>query len=183
MDKSSVRRLDDEDSLSHNNLSYLDDGKDFGKHYQEVRTLIGLCAQKDLIFRNLSADMNLRFIGILRGYTEEQIAARIEIVRKKVDLPEEIAKTVPAGQLSGGQKRKLCLAMAIFGDPKIIFLDEPTSGMDPESRRVIWKIIRELRNEGKCIILTTHHLDEADELSDRIAVMVKGIYYRIPTVE
>mgnify|MGYP000996597296 CR=1 FL=1 len=95
-------------------------------------------------------------------------------IKEKVGLPEAIARDKLAENLSGGQKRKLCLGMALFGNPKVIFMDEPTSGMDPESRRAIWNIIRELRSEGKCIVLTTHHLEEADELSNRIAVLIKG---------
>ena len=76
--------------------------------------------------------------------------------------------------MSGGNKRKLNLGMSIIGDSQIIFMDEPTSGLDPTSRRSIWDILRNLREEGKTIILTTHFLDEADSLCDRIAVMDKG---------
>ena len=76
--------------------------------------------------------------------------------------------------LSGGNKRKLSLALAVAGDTKVIFLDEPTSGMDPDARRHFWDLVRSLRDEGKTILLTTHNLDEADELADRIAVMSRG---------
>jgi ATP-binding cassette subfamily A (ABC1) protein 3 len=76
--------------------------------------------------------------------------------------------------LSGGSKRKLSLAMALVGNAKIIFLDEPTSGMDAFSRRSIWKILEKIRLEKRTIILTTHHLDEAEVLADRIGIMSKG---------
>jgi ATP-binding cassette, subfamily A (ABC1), member 3 len=74
-------------------------------------------------------------------------------------------------QLSGGNKRKLSLGMALIGGSKIIFLDEPTSGMDPVSRREIWNILESIRNDGRTIVLTTHHLDEAEILADRIGIM------------
>ena len=79
----------------------------------------------------------------------------------------------PARHLSGGQKRKLCLAIALVGEARTVFLDEPTSGMDPHSRRSIWALLREMRS-GRTLILTTHFLDEAEILSDRIAIMAEG---------
>lgn len=85
--------------------------------------------------------------------------------------------------LSGGNKRKLSLAIAVLGDTKIIFLDEPTSGMDPQNRRIIWEHIRELKESGLSILLTTHHLDEADELADRIAIMARGKLLAMGTSE
>ena len=142
--------------------------------FNRSRQLISLCPQKDLIFPDFTADENLRFVGMLRGLSDDEIEDEMIKIKHKVDLPSFVAREHLAGTLSGGQKRKLCLGMALLGNPKVIFMDEPTSGMDPDSRRTIWKIIRELRDEGKCIVLTTHHLEEADELSDRIAVLVKG---------
>ena len=88
-----------------------------------------------------------------------------------------------AGQLSGGNKRKLCLGRAIIGGSKIIILDEPTSGMDPVSRRHIWEIIKQLKSEGKTLILTTQFLDEAEELSDRVAVLMKGNIFAVGSVD
>ena len=77
-------------------------------------------------------------------------------------------------ELSGGNKRKISLACALIGGSDILFLDEPTSGLDPLSRRGVWSILKQLKNENKTILLTTHHLEEADELADRIAIMNKG---------
>src|SRR5256714_3108079 len=79
-----------------------------------------------------------------------------------------------AGQLSGGQQRRLDLALALVGDPELIFLDEPTTGLDPAARRAAWEVIRSLRWLGKTILLTTHYLDEAEQLSDRVAVLREG---------
>ena len=81
----------------------------------------------------------------------------------------KLAKT-----LSGGNKRKLCLANSLIGGSQIIFLDEPSSGLDPNSRHSIWDILKNISNENRCVILTTHHLEEAEELSKRIAIMSKG---------
>ena len=80
----------------------------------------------------------------------------------------------PASALSGGQRRKLSLAIAFMGDPEVVFLDEPTSGMDPYARRFSWEVIRAHRNDGCVIVLTTHFLDEADLLADRVAIMAAG---------
>src|SRR3954453_15192957 len=79
-----------------------------------------------------------------------------------------------AGQLSGGQQRRLDLALALVGDPELIFLDEPTTGFDPAARRAAWEVIRSLRGLGKTILLTTHYLDEAEQLADRVAVLREG---------
>ena len=96
----------------------------------------------------------------------------IQKVLETVGLSKETKKF--AKDLSGGNKRKLSLAMSIMGGSQLLFLDEPTSGMDPVSRRVIWQLLKKLRHEGKTIILTTHHLEEADEIADRLGVMSKG---------
>ena len=81
--------------------------------------------------------------------------------------------------MSGGNRRKLSLAMALVGGTQILYFDEPTSAMDPASRRVIWSIIKDLKEQGKTIILTTHYLEEADELADRIGVMSKGTLFAL----
>jgi len=88
-----------------------------------------------------------------------------------------------AKNLSGGNKRKLSLAMALIGRSKVIFLDEPTSGMDPGSRRKIWEILLKMKNSGKCLVLTTHHLDEAEILSERLAIMAKGKLLTVGSVD
>ena len=99
----------------------------------------------------------------------------------KTDLQEECDKQV--SQLSGGSKRKLSLAMALVGNSKIIFLDEPTSGMDAFSRRQIWEILERIKADKRTIILTTHHLDEAEILADRIGIMSKGQLLAVGTSE
>jgi len=83
--------------------------------------------------------------------------------------------------LSGGQKRRLDLGIALIGDPELVFLDEPTTGFDPQARRAAWEMIRSLRSLGKTVLLTTHYLDEAEQLSDRVAVMREGQIVRVGT--
>ena len=99
----------------------------------------------------------------------------------KTDLQEECDKQV--SQLSGGSKRKLSLAMALVGNSKIIFLDEPTSGMDAFSSRQIWEILERIKVDKRTIILTTHHLEEAEILADRIGIMSKGQLLAVGTSE
>jgi ABC-2 type transport system ATP-binding protein len=85
--------------------------------------------------------------------------------------------------LSGGQRRRLDVALGIIGNPEILFLDEPTTGFDPEARRAFWDLIRNLRDEGRTILLTTHYLDEAEALADRVAVIVDGKIIEVSTPE
>ena len=91
--------------------------------------------------------------------------------------------TAKVATLSGGQRRRLDVALGIIGSPKILFLDEPTTGFDPEARRAFWELIRTLRDEGTTILLTTHYLDEAEALADRVAVINKGIVLEVATPE
>lgn len=102
---------------------------------------------------------------------EDQVKKAVDDILKDIDLEEK--RDVLAKKLSGGQKRKLSVGIALIGDPKIIFLDEPTAGVDPYSRRHMWSLLKQ-RKEGKVILLTTHFMDEADILADRKAIMSKG---------
>lgn len=148
------------------------DGRDFSQDFEAIRLNIGLCAQKDILFHYLTVREHLVFFGKIRGIRDPYRTALVEKILHKCDLASEAYKLAPT--LSGGNKRKLSLGIALIGDPKVVFLDEPTSGMDPNTRRSIWEILKALRKEGKTIVLTTHHLDEADELSNRIAVLTRG---------
>ncbi|MDX6468488.1 MAG: type transport system ATP-binding protein, partial [Gaiellaceae bacterium] len=93
----------------------------------------------------------------------------------------ESKRDARAKTLSGGQKRRLDLGIALVGDPDLVFLDEPTTGFDPAARRAAWEMIRSLRSLGKTVLLTTHYLDEAEQLADRVAVMREGVIVRIGT--
>lgn len=138
---------------------------------QVVRRMTGVCPQFDILFKTLTAREHLHFYGTVRGIPASKLDYEIERTLADLDLTEK-ADFVSAN-LSGGQKRKLCIGIAIIGDPKIIVLDEPSAGVDPISRRHIWSVLQS-RKAGKVILLTTHFMDEADILAERKAVISKG---------
>ncbi|XP_035696779.1 ATP-binding cassette sub-family A member 5-like [Branchiostoma floridae] len=149
----------------------------FGHHVtkpnemQGIRRMTGLCPQQNILFDKLTAREHLRFFAGVKGIPEELVDSETEKLLREIDLEKQA--DVHSVNLSGGQKRKLCVGIAMIGDPKVIFLDEPTSGMDPYSRRHIWTLLKRKR-QGKVIVLTTHFMDEADILADRKAIISKG---------
>ena len=138
---------------------------------QEVKKITNISPQETAVAGHLTVKENLAFIGKIYGLTQEQTQKNIESVFQTLHLDE--VQNQKAKTLSGGWQRRLSIAMALITDPKIIFLDEPTLGLDVLSRRELWKIISAL-NGKVTIILTTHYLDEAEALCDRIAIMAKG---------
>lgn len=138
----------------------------------EIRRIIGVCPQHDVLWLELTVLEHLTVYARLRGVPEADVPNRAHEMMLQVGLTEK-AQT-RAGSLSGGQKRKLSLCLALIGRPRVCFLDEPTSGMDPFSRRFTWNIVRGVR-EDRVIVLTTHFMDEADILGDRIAIMAAGV--------
>ncbi|XP_058795656.1 cholesterol transporter ABCA5-like isoform X2 [Phymastichus coffea] len=136
-----------------------------------VRSMTGVCPQHDILFDLLTPREHLEFFAAVRGIPRKQIGHEVKKTLKDIDLMDK-ADTF-AKYLSGGQKRKLSVGIAIIGDPKIIILDEPTAGVDPYSRRQLWSFLQS-RRHGKVILLTTHFMDEADILADRKAVISKG---------
>lgn len=157
------------------------DGEDFAENMDKVRSKIGICTQHDILFEKLRVCEHLELIAKLRKLPEGDISPAVEEALRKVNLVNERNKY--SEELSGGNKRKLSLAMAVLGKTRVIFLDEPTSGMDPQNRRVMWHHLKQLKEQGLTILLTTHHLDEADELADRIAIMSKGKLLALGTSE
>eukprot|EP01113_Clastostelium_recurvatum_P037818 TRINITY_DN556_c1_g1_i1.p1 TRINITY_DN556_c1_g1~~TRINITY_DN556_c1_g1_i1.p1 ORF type:complete len:1777 (-),score=529.48 TRINITY_DN556_c1_g1_i1:1681-6783(-) len=136
-----------------------------------VRQSLGVCPQQDVIWEDLSVAEHLRLYAALKGVPMHNIQATVDAML--IDIGLDFKRNANAGSLSGGQKRKLCLAIAFIGGSKVLFLDEPTSGMDPVTRRSVWDFL--LRNKaGRAIILTTHFMDEADYLGDRIAIIAHG---------
>jgi ABC-2 type transport system ATP-binding protein len=131
------------------------------------RERIGVVLQQSQLFPNLTVAETHRMFA---GYYEHP--RNIDEVIKLVGLVEKRDARVKT--LSGGQKRRLDLGVALVGDPDLIFLDEPTTGFDPAARRAAWEMIRSLRSLGKTILLTTHYLDEAEQLADRVAVLREG---------
>jgi len=167
--------------LSHDkgDVYYYD--QSFHKNMDKLRRYIGLCGQQDILYGDITTREHLEMFGRIRGLSGHSLEIAIEHALEKANLMNEADKL--ARTLSGGNQRKLSLALAIIGGSSIIFLDEPTSGMDPSSRRMIWDIIKQLREDGKTILLTTHHLDEADELADRLAIMSKGKLFALGSSE
>ena len=149
-------------------------GMDPGPRPLALRERIGIVLQHSELWQNLTVRETL---GMFAGYYERPRAVEdvIELVGLE-DKRDERVKT-----LSGGQKRRIDLGLALVGDPELVFLDEPTTGFDPEARRAAWDMIRTLRQLGKTILLTTHYLDEAANLSDRVAVLVGGEIVRLGT--
>jgi ABC-2 type transport system ATP-binding protein len=149
------------------------DGHDIRRDPASVRRLIGVTGQFSAVDGLLTGRENLRLIADLRHLGRVAGPAKVDELLERFDLVEAADK--PAVTYSGGMKRRLDLAMTLIGDPKLIFLDEPTTGLDPRSRRTMWQIIRDLVAAGVTIFLTTQYLDEADELADRIALLDHGV--------
>lgn len=138
----------------------------------ELRRSLGVCPQQNVIFNDLTPYEHLYLFSIFKGMKDQKIIhQKIEEKLKEVGLAEK--RDRQAKSLSGGQKRKLCLALALIGDSKIVMLDEPTSGMDLTARRQMWDMLKNNKN-NRIIILTTHYMEEADILADRIAIMSQG---------
>jgi len=142
------------------------DGLSISKDINTIRKNFGVCAQTNTIFENLTVEDHIKFYAELKNVT-----VNVDEVLKDIDLIQQ--KQLKASKLSGGQKRKLCIGMATLGNPKYIFLDEPTTGLDPLSRRKIWDLLMK-KKEGRVIFLTTHYMDEADILADRKLILSKG---------
>jgi len=147
-------------------------GHDLTREAATVRALIGVTGQFTAVDKVLTGAENLQLTGRLLHLSGEQIRARRDELLKRFDLAEAADKL--ADTYSGGMRRRLDLAMSLMGRPRLLFLDEPTTGLDPRSRRELWAVIRELAAEGVTILLTTQYLEEADQLADRIAVLDGG---------
>uniref|UniRef100_A0A667YY91 Cholesterol transporter ABCA5 n=1 Tax=Myripristis murdjan TaxID=586833 RepID=A0A667YY91_9TELE len=137
----------------------------------EMKQLVGICPQFNIIFDVLTVEEHLRIFAAIKGILPADIDAEVTKVLKDLDL--EKIMTAQAKNLSGGQKRKLSVGIAILGDPKILLLDEPTAGMDPCSRHQVWSLLKS-RRAGRVTVLSTHYMDEADILADRKAVISQG---------
>ncbi|EAT44278.1 AAEL004331-PA [Aedes aegypti] len=136
-----------------------------------IRRMTGVCPQHDILFETLTPKEHLYFFAAVRGIAPNLVDSEVKKTLRDIDLYDAAETRVK--YLSGGQKRKLSVGIAIIGDPKIIILDEPTAGVDPYSRRHMWSILQN-RKHGKVILLTTHFMDEADILAERKAVVSRG---------
>jgi ABC-2 type transport system ATP-binding protein len=137
-----------------------------------IRSVIGVTGQFAAVDSLLTGEENLILMADLNHLGRAEGRRRVADLLEQLDLGEGSRK--PAATYSGGMRRRLDLAMTLVGNPRIIFLDEPTSGLDPRSRRSVWRIVRDLVDRGVTIFLTTHYLEEADQLADRVALLDHG---------
>lgn len=142
-------------------------GRRWGQDDNEIRQRIGVSLQETVFSDRLTVTETLT---LFRSFYAQGIS--VQDAMQRVSLEEKHGAWVK--NLSGGQKQRLAVATALVGDPELIFLDEPTTGLDPTSRRQLWDIIREFRKQGRTILLTTHYMDEAEQLCDRVAIFDQG---------
>ncbi|GAA2796058.1 ATP-binding cassette domain-containing protein [Streptomyces showdoensis] len=147
-------------------------GHDLAAAPQEVRASIGVTGQFSAVDGLITGEENMLLMADLHHLSKREGRRVAAELLERFDLTEAAKK--PASTYSGGMKRRLDIAMTLVGDPRIIFLDEPTTGLDPRSRHTMWQIIRGLVSDGVTVFLTTQYLEEADELADRIAVLNDG---------
>ncbi|XP_008193592.2 phospholipid-transporting ATPase ABCA1 isoform X1 [Tribolium castaneum] len=143
-------------------------------HPKQVQKFVGYCPQFDALLDDLTVRETLLMFGLIRGIPLSQCLGLAEGLARDFDFLKHVNKKVK--QLSGGNKRKLSTALALIGDPPVIFLDEPSAGMDPATKRFLWNGLARLRDSGKCIILTSHSMEECEALCTRIAIMVNGTF-------
>lgn len=154
------------------------DGYDLIKEGQKIKSIIGVSPQETAIATNLTVRENLELMCGIHGFSKEKIKEKTNKLLKDFEL--EKIKNKKSANLSGGYKRRLSIAMAIIGEPKILFLDEPSLGLDVIARSELWEIIKNLK-ENLTIILTTHYMEEAEYLSDRVAILKNGKMLKVGT--
>ena len=142
-------------------------GRRWSSHERELRQLLGIQLQETQLAEKLTVRETVRLFRSFyeRGREPEEVIALVQLEEKT---------RARVGSLSGGQKQRLALACALVGDPQLLFLDEPTTGLDPQARRQLWELIGELRAGGRTIVLTTHYMEEAERLCDRVAIVDHG---------
>ncbi len=154
-------------------------GKSITTEDREIKTFIGVSPQETAVAKGLTVKENLDLICGIYGYTKEQKNAKINELLTLLSLNS--VENKKASKLSGGYQRRLSIAIALVSEPKILFLDEPTLGLDVIARSELWDIIKSLKTKST-IILTTHYMEEAEELSDRVAIMKDGKLLECDTV-
>jgi len=149
-------------------------GYDILREQRDVRRLLGYCPQHDPLLEVLTVREHLQLYARIKGVAEPAVAAVVDTKMRELDLTSYANKR--AGSLSGGNKRKLCVACSLIGDPVLIFLDEPSTGMDPKARRFMWQVITRIAAEQKIasIILTSHAMEEVEALCGKVGIMVGG---------
>jgi ABC-2 type transport system ATP-binding protein len=144
-------------------------GRRWDQHEDELRARIGVALQETKLFDRLTVEETLQ---LFRSFYAGRQALEVEALLEEMQLGEKRSSWVM--KLSGGQRQRLAVALGLIGDPEVLFLDEPTTGLDPQSRRALWDTIATLRSRGKTVVLTTHYMDEAERLCDRVAIVDHG---------
>ena len=152
--------------------SALIEGYNVDKEMNKIKEKISVCPQEPALYKFLSGLGNIKFFGDMYLLPKEQINERAEKLLEKLGLFE--ARNRLTSGYSGGMKRQLSLIISLINNPEILFLDEPTVGMDPRNRRKVWDFLKEQKNEQNIIILTTHYIEEAEALCDRVAILDYG---------
>jgi ABC-2 type transport system ATP-binding protein len=147
-------------------------GYDVTKETRKVKAMIGVCPQDTAVFPYLTGRENVEFFGNLHTVSKEDLNRNVSTLLEKMGLVDDADRRV--GKYSGGMRRRVNLVMALVHDPRIAFLDEPTVAMDPQSRHAVWDFIKGLKEKKKTIILTTHYMEEAEELCDRVGIIDYG---------
>jgi ABC-2 type transport system ATP-binding protein len=142
-------------------------GLSVSEHTDEIKSIIGVQLQSSSFFDYLNLGELLKFFGILYGRKIDPVK-----ILKEVELVDKKSSYIKT--LSGGQKQRFSIASALVNRPQILFLDEPTTGLDPQARRHLWDLIRKIREKGMTVVITTHYMDEAEFLCDRVGVMDAG---------
>jgi ABC-2 type transport system ATP-binding protein len=156
-------------------------GADVVRQSVTVRQRIGVVPQRPNPDRSLDAWENLIFHAAYFGVSSKEAARRADVLLDRLEIADKAHMKVD--QLSGGQQQRLMIARALIHEPTILFLDEPTVGLDPNARNSLWEILRDLHRQGRTIVMTTHYMPEADELSDRIALIDRGRLLALDTPE
>lgn len=146
---------------------------------ERVREIIGLCPQEPAFYPFLTGRENIELYGEFHSVPRAILHERIEEFIRKIGMEDHADRR--AGEYSGGMVRRVSTVMALIHDPQIALLDEPTVSMDPVSRRAVWDFIRELKENGKAIILTTHYMEEAEALCDRVGIIDEGVLIAVGT--
>ena len=153
------------------------DGHSVAQDSDEVRKVIGVCPQELALYPELSATDNLVFFGRMSGLSSARAKEAAAEYIEKVGLTDRADDKVE--KFSGGMKRRVNIAIALMSNPKLLFLDEPTVGIDPQSRSYIFDTVEQLRDEGMTVLYTTHYMEEADRLCDRLGIMDHGRLIRL----
>ncbi len=157
------------------------DGHDSSSDYLAARRCIGIAQQHISLDKDLSVRQNIKYHAMLHKIPKDVMEERVKELSDTLGLGEHMDKKI--ADLSGGWKRKAAIVCSILHDPSVLFLDEPTAGLDTQSRHLLWELVRTLNSRGTTIFLTTHYIEEAESLCDRVAIIDRGKLTAIGTVE